>query len=444
MKYYLALNKGSSSLKFNFIEVENTSENIILEGKLTNYSTNEFFLKYTFENQTTSNKISKPDFLEGGSYVLKLIQQLKLIENTDPLKIVHRFVHGGTKFYNPLLLSIENLEVLESLNYLAPLHNPLAILEVRNLYNIDPNLQQFAVFDTAFHQTLPKINQVYALPIQAYTKLEIKRFGFHGISHSYVSSEYYRLKKELENDAIKNHDFQNSNLETQNLAIKNKVNRVGKIITLHLGSGSSLCAISNGESYQTSMGYTPNEGLPMASRSGDINLDAVFQYQKIVAVNKADNQGNTETEKTASKINFEVISNLLNKESGMLGLSGYTNNFVYLVQDYQTNENASFALDYFVERVIEKLGAYIAILNGVEAIIFTGAVGEGSNFIRQKICDRFSFLGLEIDSALNKKTDEPKAPTNISAYKSAIQVWVIPAKEELQMVRLAKEYKPKK
>lgn len=422
--FYLALNKGSSSLKFCLYSSKSISP--ILSGKLTNYKPEEYSFVFTFQGESKNIPVTSSQYLDASVLVLNLIKELQIVDDFSEIIIVHRVVHGGNKFIQPTLLNKQVIEDLELVSKLAPLHNPPVIAEIKLLWKTSPQLQQIAVFDTSFHESLPEINQIYGLPIIAYTKYGIKRFGFHGLSHSFVSNEYYRLKS-LENPNIPDKYIE----QTDNQLDNNPNNKIGKIICLHLGSGSSLCAIKNGESYQTSMGFSPNEGLPMATRSGDINFEAINYYME------------------KAEIEAKDIPEILNKKSGVLGISGYTNNFVDLVKDYETNSSAKLALDYFVEKVVEKLGGYIAALGGVEAIIFTGAIGEGSSFIRRKICERFGFMSLFLDQELNLHAGQnnPGSPSKdlltsaeiISSVGSKIQVWVIPTGEELQMVSEARK-----
>jgi acetate kinase len=404
MPHYLALNKGSSSLKFCLYSED--SLNPIISGKLTNYSPEEYKFSYQIGDAYQSSIITNIDYANGPIFILEFIKKQCLVDNPQTITIIHRIVHGGNHFFTPTILNPENISKLEELNTIAPLHNPPAIALVKLIQKEYPEIKQIAVFDTAFHQTLPEINQIYALPIQAYTKYGIKRFGFHGLSHKYVSSLYYQLK------------YSNSN-EITNPQIK--IKQTGKIVTLHIGSGSSLCAIENGKSYQTSMGFSPNEGLPMATRSGEVNLNALNYYRE------------------KENLEWEELGTILNKKSGLLGISNYTGNMVNLVKDYSTNPSAKLAVDYLVERIVEKLGSFISVLNGVEAIIFTGAVGEGSHLVRQKICDKFAYLGLFLDKNLNINSDEPNKSVKISSEISSVKVYIIPTNEELQMLNEVKD-----
>jgi acetate kinase len=404
MPHYLALNKGSSSLKFCLYSED--SVNPIISGKLTNYSPEEFKFSYQIGDANNSSVLTNTDYANGPIFILEFIKKQGIVDKPSPLTIIHRIVHGGNHFFAPTILNTQNISKLEELNSIAPLHNPPAIALVKLIQNKFPEIKQIAVFDTAFHQTLPEINQIYTLPIQAYTKYGIKRFGFHGLSHKYVSSQYYHLK------------YSNSS-EITNPQIK--IKQTGKIVTLHIGSGSSLCAIENGKSYQTSMGFSPNEGLPMATRSGEVNFNALNYYLE------------------KENLEWEELGTILNKKSGLLGISNYSGNMVNLVKDYSVNTYAKLAVDYLVERIIEKLGAYISVLNGVEAIIFTGAIGEGSHLVRQKICDKFSFLGLFLDKDINIKSDEPGKSVKISSEISSVKVYIIPSNEELQMLNEVKD-----
>ncbi len=419
MPNYLALNKGSSSLKFSLYPTNSNSP--ILFGKLTNYMANEYQFVFTFNNKVETRPLSSSQYLEGSILVLNLIQELKIVDNFLELTVIHRIVHGGNKFTNSTQIDENVIVELEKLNQIAPLHNPPAIAEIKLLQKNFTKLKQIAVFDTAFHTSLPEINQIYALPIKAYKECGIKRFGFHGLSHKYLSQTYYKNKfsGNLVDQLVSAKGV--SDVSSEKTLSKNNGLSKGKIVTLHLGSGSSLCAIKDGESYQTSMGFSPNEGLPMGTRSGEVNLEALSFY------NQAEN------------LSWQETATILNKKSGILGISGYTSNLVTIIQDYNIKPQAKFALDFFVERIIEKLGAYISVLDGAEAIIFSGAVGEGSHLIRQKICERFAFLGLNLDLQVNANSDECKSSVKISSENSTIQVWIIPTNEEMQMVNEVRE-----
>ncbi len=311
----------------------------------------------------------------------------------DVHAVGHRVVHGGERFTELAIITDEVLRVIEECIELAPLHNPAnikGILAARKVFG--RNVPQIAVFDTAFHQTLPEHAFLYALPYQLYRRHKIRRYGFHGTSHRYVAYRYRQLEK------IK----------------REKVN----IITLHLGNGCSAAAIQGGDSIDTSMGMTPLEGLVMGTRAGDFD-PAIIDFI-------AAKEGLSATE----------IESLINKQSGLLGLSGLTNDMRELLAEAAENgdRRARLAIDIFCYRAAKYIGSYLAAMNGADAIVFTGGIGENSPEVRRLICEKLSWMRIEIEQRLNEKFAHG-AEGIISADAARLKVYVIPTNEELLIAR---------
>jgi acetate kinase len=300
--------------------------------------------------------------------------------------IGHRIVHGGERFDRATLITRDVLDCLAEISVLAPLHNPVALDCVDALGDSLPELPQYAVFDTAFHRTIPETNYLYGLPMELYTKFGIRKYGFHGINHNYVA---HRAAAVLGRD-----------IESL------------KIITCHLGNGQSLCAVKNGKSFDTSMGFTPLEGLPMGTRSGSFDPEIIFFLME---------HGYSPGD----------IKTMINKRSGLLGLSGVDSHYKTIEDRARSGDAASKrASDILINRITCIIGAYTAEMGGVDAIVFTGGIGENSAFLRRGVLGGLAYAGLALDEAAN----EARAET-ITAPGSAVSALVIPANEELQIAR---------
>lgn len=305
----------------------------------------------------------------------------------------HRIVHGGEKLTASTLIDEQVISKIEDCIELAPLHNPQNLKGIYAARQLFGNaIPQVAVFDTAFHHTMPDVAYLYAIPYQFYRRHKIRRYGFHGISHRYVSFRYRTLM----------------GIE------RNKV----QIISLHLGNGSSACAIRGGCSVDTSMGMTPLEGLVMGTRSGDID-PAIINY--------------LEHKENCSS---DAVDALLNRQSGLLGISGLTNDMRDLIEEAKENDDrrAKLAIEIYCYRVKKYIGAYLAALGGAQAITFTGGIGENSDYIRAKICSHLEWFGLELDEAKNSEMVGGKEGI-ISKPESRLAAWVIPTNEELIIAR---------
>lgn len=311
----------------------------------------------------------------------------------DVHAVGHRVVHGGELFKESTLIDRSVIQGIENCIELAPLHNPANLSGIRAISEIlGAGVPQVAVFDTAFHAAMPETAFLYALPYQYYRRYKVRRYGFHGTSHRYVAYRYRQLAQKQKEDV--------------------------KIITVHLGNGASACAIRGGVSVDTSMGMTPLEGLVMGTRSGDID-PAILEYL-------AHKEG----------VSLEILGTMLNKQSGLLGVSGLTNDMRELLaeEDEHHDRRAGLAIDLFCVRVKKYLGSYLALLNGADAIVFTGGIGENAAAIRARICEGLDFLGIMLDAAKNAAL--PRAGEGVvSAAESRVAVYVIPTNEELLIAR---------
>lgn len=388
----LVINCGSSSLKYQLI---NTDTEVVLASGICDrigISGGQFTYKPQGGEKSIQN-IEMKDHEVAIKIVLEALTNPKtgIINSLSEIKAIgHRIVHGGEHFTHSAIITDEVISHIEECADLAPLHNPAHLLGIRACQALMPSTPMVAVFDTAFHQTMPPKAFIYGLPYEYYEKYKVRRYGFHGTSHSYVSKRTAEfLKIPLENS---------------------------KIITCHLGNGSSICAVENGKSIDTSMGLTPLEGLVMGTRSGDID-PAVIDY-------------------IAQKENLSTkeIMNILNKKSGVLGISGLSSDFRdLLAADEQGNLKARFAREVFAYRVAKYIGSYTAALTGVDAIAFCAGVGENAKFIRGKIVSHLQFLGITLDEKANLATIGVEGI--ISTPDSKVRVCVIPTNEELMIAR---------
>ena len=386
----LVINCGSSSLKYQLIDSETEAvlakglcERIGIDGRLV-------YQKTGLDKEIT--EAAMPTHKQAIQMVLDAIVNpktgaLKSLAEVDA--VGHRVVHGGEKFASSVVLTEEVLAQIEECNDLAPLHNPANLIGIRACQELMPNVPMVGVFDTAFHQTMPKKAYLYGLPHEYYEKYKVRRYGFHGTSHSFVSK---RCAQYL------NMDLNNS-----------------KIIVAHLGNGASISAVVNGKCVDTSMGLTPLEGLVMGTRSGDID-PAIMEF-------------------IAKKENLDIdgMMEVLNKKSGVEGMSGVSSDFRDLEAAYnEGNPRAIDACEVFAYRVAKYIGAYVAAMNGVDAIAFTAGIGENTSFIREKILAYFGYLGIEIDKEKNNIRGVEEI---ISTPDSKVTVCVIPTNEELAICR---------
>lgn len=386
----LVINCGSSSLKYQLIDSETGTalvsglcERIGIDGRLKYKkpgSTKEETIELVFED-------ALPDHNVAVSNVLAVLTnpEYGIIKSLDEIGAVgHRVVHGGETFASSVIIDDKVIKAIEDCNDLAPLHNPANLIGIAACQSLMPGVPQVAVFDTAFHQTMPKEAYLYGLPSEYYDKYKVRRYGFHGTSHSYVSKR---------------------TIDVAGLDVDNS-----KVVVCHLGNGASVSAVLNGKSVDTSMGLTPLEGLVMGTRSGDID-PAIMEF-----IAKKEN------------LSIEEVMNVLNKKSGVYGMSKVSSDFRDLdAAANEGNELAKTARDVFCYRVAKYVGAYAAAMNGVDAIAFTAGVGENDGKVREMVCSRLGFLGITIDAEKNKIRGKE---VEISTPDSKVKVLTIPTNEE--------------
>ena len=386
----LVINCGSSSLKYQLIDsrleevlAAGLCERIGIDGRMTHTPTG---------GDTVVKNIPLPDHGAAIQAVLSALTDKAhgVLNSLSEIGAVgHRLVHGGEKFAASVIINDEVIAEVEACNDLAPLHNPANLIGVRACRQIMPDVPMVGVFDTAFHQTMPPKAYLYGIPHQYYQEHKVRRYGFHGTSHNYVSQRVHHLA-ELDPD--------NS-----------------RVIVCHLGNGASVTAVKNGKSVDTSMGLTPLEGLIMGTRSGDLDPGVIEYIAK------------------KEHLTLEEVLKVLNKESGVLGLSGVSSDFRDLTEAMeQGNEQAAVAVEAFCYRVAKHIGAYTAALNGVDASVFTAGIGENAAHIRSMICEYLGFLGITIDEEKNAVRGKE---TEISTPDSKVAVFVIPTNEELAIAR---------
>lgn len=387
----LVINCGSSSLKYQLINMENESvpakglvERIGIEGSILTHKANDdkFVLEVPMKDHKDAIKHVLDAIVDANHGVLKSMDEIAAVG--------HRVVHAGEKYANSVVINDDVMAALEDCIKLAPLHNPPNLIGINACRELMPATPMVAVFDTAFHQTLPKEAYMYALPYELYKDFGIRKYGFHGTSHKFVTEQAIEM---LGKDA-----------------------KDTKIITCHLGNGASICAVNGGKSIDTSMGFTPLAGIAMGTRCGDIDPAIVPFLIKDAGMT------------------VDQVNDLMNKKSGVLGLSGLSSDFRDLENAAaEGNERAQLALDVYYYRVNQTVGAYAAILNGADAIVFTAGLGENSSSCREAICERLSYMGVHIDKELNNSARGKQM--EISTADSKVKVFVIPTNEELVIAR---------
>jgi acetate kinase len=385
MKKILVINSGSSSLKFSLFEMP--EEKVLVSGIVERIGLENSILKLNHKNKKIELQVetnSHKDALKIVSNFL-LNTDNQLINNVDEIdSIGHRVVHGGSLFSETTLITEEVKQNIKELFSLAPLHNPANLTGIEVAEEIFPNAQQIAVFDTAFHQTIPEKAHRYAIPNEFYTQDKVRLYGFHGTSHKYVS------KKAIEY------------LQNQN----------AKIIVLHLGNGCSATAIQNGKSIDHSLGFGPLSGLVMGTRSGDLDPAVVLYLQE-------------------KGYSIKELSDILNKKSGLLGLTGFSDMREVESGYHQGDKNCKIALEIVVYRIKKYIGAYVATMNGLDALVFTAGIGENSKFFRNLICEDMNYFGFELEDAKNNSTNQ--SVNEIQTINSKTKLLVIPTNEELEI-----------
>ena len=384
----LVLNSGSSSIKFQLFEMDENRS--IASGIIEQIGENDSYAKIEYDGQ----KIEKREYIKDHNSGLTLMNMLLIesctIKSLDELSAIgHRVVHGGEKFSKPVIINEEVLNEIEKLIPLAPLHNPANLDGIKVTMQQAPNVPQIAVFDTAFHTTIPSYAYMYALPYEAYEKDGVRKYGFHGTSHYYVSKEASRY-----------------------LGVKN-INT----ITLHLGNGASMAAVKDGKCIDTTMGLTPLEGLILGTRSGDLDPAILFYLAR------------------KNNLSINDLDKLLNKQSGLKGICG-SNDMREVEHMAQNGDNkAKLALDMFAYRIKKYIGSYSAVIGKLDCIIFTGGIGENDIDTRERCCENLENLGIELD--LVKNNQRAKEILDISAKGARVKVLVIPTNEELEIAMQA-------
>ena len=386
----LVINCGSSSLKYQLINSE--TEGVLAKGLCERIGIDGMLTYQPEGGEKEKSEIAMPTHTEAINAVLAALTNEKsgVIKSLSEVGAVgHRVVHGGEKFTSSCLINDESMKAIEECNDLAPLHNPANLIGIRACQELMPGVPMVAGFDTAFHQTMPDVAYTYGIPYEYYEKYKVRRYGFHGTSHSYVS------KRTAE--------------------IVGKPYDQMKIIVCHLGNGASISAVNCGKSVDTSMGLTPLEGLVMGTRSGDLD-PAIIDF-----VGKKEG------------LSLDEMNEVLNKKSGMLGISGVSSDGRDLEAAAETgNKRAQLALDVFDYRVIKYIGAYAAAMNGVDAIAFTAGIGENNIKMRKDVCSSLTYLGVKLDEEKNNVRGEERI---ISADDSKVQVLLVPTNEELAIAR---------
>lgn len=388
----LVLNSGSSSLKFQLFKMP--EKTIICSGIIERIGFEDAIFKFKTDNNKISETTAILNHKEG---LKKLADQLLdketgIIEKPEDITIVgHRVVHGGRYFSETTVVTEEVKQKIKELSSLAPLHNPPNMEGIEVAEEIFPNATQVAVFDTAFHQSIPEEAYKYAIPNKYHDEYGIRVYGFHGTSHKYVSKQANKFLGKTDS----------------------------KIITIHLGNGCSMAAVKNGKSIDCSLGFSPISGLIMGTRAGDIDTTIVFHL--------------------ASKLNMDVeeINGMLQKESGMFGLTGYSDLRDIEVRANEGDKNCQLALQMNAYRIKKFIGSYAAILNGLDAIVFTAGIGENSDLIRKLVCTDLDFLGIKLDEEKNQV--RAKELTEINTEDSKVKVLIIPTNEEVEIAQQAME-----
>lgn len=386
----LVINSGSSSLKFQLLNMQN--ESMLVNGLVERIGIKDSRLVLTMADG--DKKVINEDLKNHGE-ALKLVldslidPKFNLLKSLDQIDAVgHRVVHGGEKYTSSILVDEDVKEGIKECFMLAPLHNPANLTGIEAIEKLLPGVKNVAVFDTAFHSKMPEKSYIYALPYEYYEKYKVRKYGFHGTSHLYVSKKCAEL---LNKDYT---DF--------------------KVVTCHLGNGASVAAVRNGISVETSMGFTPLEGLAMGTRCGDID-PAIIDFVML-----------------KEGINIHRMNEILNKRSGVLGISGISSDFRDLEDAKSTNPRAKLALDVFSNKVKKYIAAYAAVMGGIDAVVFTGGIGENGIEMREDICEGLSFMGIELDKEKNNVRGKEKI---ISKDGTKVSLLVVPTNEELTIAR---------
>lgn len=380
----LVINSGSSSLKFKLFKTGKELQTVA-EGLIDKIGSKDCRLSFKNQNKNLGIKSQSKNHTEALKEVLELLKKTETIKSVKEINVVgHRVVHGGEKFTKPTKIDAKVIKEIEKISRLAPLHNPTNLQCVKTAKKLFPKSKHIAVFDTAFYKTLEEKAFLYAIPTEFYEKHGIRRYGFHGTNHEYVTTKAITL-------------------------LNNKKNL--KIISVHLGNGSSITASVDGKATDTTMGFTPLEGLIMGTRSGSIDPSIPLEIQKI------------------KKLKPQEVDDILNHKSGLLALSGISSDMREIYKaSLQNNSKANLTIEYLSYQIAKYIGGFVASLNGVNAIVFTGTMGEKAFYVREKACEYLSHIGVELDKKKNKLCEQ-----TISSKNSKVKVFVIKADEELQI-----------
>lgn len=386
----LVLNCGSSSLKYQLLDM--STERVIAKGNFERIGEKESFLTHKMNREKYVYNEVAMNHEEALNLIMKELQNPdhRAIENLSEINAIgHRVVAGGEIFDKSVIIDEKTLKGIEACSKLAPLHNPAAILGIKACQKAMPGVPMVAAFDTAFHQTMPKENYLYPIPYEYYEKYGIRKYGAHGTSHKYVTQ---RVEKLMNKD------------------IKDL-----KIVTCHLGQGASLCAVQGGKSVDTSMGLTPLGGITMVTRSGDLDPSVV------TAIMKKEN------------LTADEVESILNKKSGLTAVSKLVPDFREIENaSNEGNEDAIIAINKFVSTIAQYIARYAAVMEGIDAVVFTGGIGENQFRIRSKICKKLKFMGLDLDE---EKNNEFRSEGKISKEGSKVEIWVVPTDEELMIAQ---------
>lgn len=386
----LVLNSGSSSLKYQVIDMD--TETVLAKGNYERIGQDSSFLTHTANGEKNKFEHAVPTHKEAISFVIEklLSKEYGVISDIKEIEAVgHRMVHGGEKFSDSVVINDEVIETIKECSDLAPLHNPAGLLGIEACKSVLPHAKMVGVFDTAFHQTIPDYRYIYPIPYEYYEKYGVRKYGFHGTSHKYVSNRVAEIM--------------DKNIEDL------------KIVTCHLGQGASISAVQGGKCVETSMGLTPLAGIPMGSRSGDLDPSIVTFLMK------------------KENLSIDEIDKVLNKESGVYGISGISVDFRDIeTAEKEGNERAKLAMDNYNYLVASYIARCVVAMNGVDVIVFTAGIGENGKDTRAAICKQLEFLGVKIDDNLNNVRGEEK---EISSNDSNVKVYVVPTNEELMIAK---------
>ena len=386
----LVLNCGSSSLKYQLINME--TDEVLASGKYERIGEKEAFITHKALGKKVKIEKSAYDHKEAIEFTLEQFTnpEYKVIESLEEINAIgHRVVHGGEIFKQSAVIDDKVIEQIKECSEFAPLHNPAAVLGMEACRKVMPGKPMVAVFDTTFHQTMPKEKYIYPIPYEYYKKYGVRKYGAHGTSHMYVS----RRLAEIENKPVEEL----------------------KIVTCHLGQGASICAVKNGKSLDTSMGLTPLGGIPMVTRSGDLDPSVLTYLMK------------------KENLSAQEMEDILNKKSGLMGISGLAPDFRVMEEESNNgNESAKIAIEEFNYAIASYITKYAMAMDGADYIIFTGGIGENQVNIRKGICEKLTFMGVKLDNEANQIRGEEKV---ISTEDSSIKMYVIPTNEELMIAK---------